>query len=48
VQALAGEVAPDSGRRSAELQAPLAQSRKVSRLSQQLSELAALHPLAPP
>jgi signal transduction histidine kinase len=42
LEVLAGEVAPDPGRRGAVLQAALAQSRKVSRLSQQLFELAAL------
>ncbi|MDP2006953.1 MAG: HAMP domain-containing sensor histidine kinase [Rubrivivax sp.] len=42
LEVLAGEVAPASGRRGAVLQAALAQSRKVSRLSQQLFELAAL------
>jgi signal transduction histidine kinase len=42
LEALAGAVAPDPGRRGAVLQAALAQSRKVSRLSQQLFELAAL------
>jgi signal transduction histidine kinase len=42
LEVLAGEAAPEPGRRSAVLQAALAQSRKVSRLSQQLFELAAL------
>jgi signal transduction histidine kinase len=42
LEALAGEAAPDPARRTAVLQAALAQSRKVSRLSQQLFELAAL------
>ncbi len=42
LEALAGEAAPDTARRAAVLQAALAQSRKVSRLSQQLFELAAL------
>ncbi len=42
LEVLASEVAPEPGRRSAVLQAALAQSRKVSRLSQQLFELAAL------
>lgn len=42
LEVLASEVAPDPGRRGAVLQAALAQSRKVSRLSQQLFELAAL------
>ena len=42
LEALAGETAPDAVRRAAVLQAALAQSRKVSRLSQQLFELAAL------
>lgn len=42
LEALAGETAPDAERRAAVLQAALAQSRKVSRLSQQLFELAAL------
>lgn len=42
LEALAGETAPDAARRAAVLQAALAQSRKVSRLSQQLFELAAL------
>ena len=42
LEVLAGDVAPDAGRRGAVLQAALAQSRKVSRLSQQLFELAAL------
>ena len=42
LEALAGEPAPDAARRAAVLQAALAQSRKVSRLSQQLFELAAL------
>ena len=42
LEVLASEAAPDTGRRSAVLQAALAQSRKVSRLSQQLFELAAL------
>ena len=42
LEALAGETAPDALRRAAVLQAALAQSRKVSRLSQQLFELAAL------
>ncbi|MDC6167787.1 sensor histidine kinase [Paucibacter sp. XJ19-41] len=42
LEALAGETAPDAVRRGAVLQAALAQSRKVSRLSQQLFELAAL------
>ncbi|CAN5161824.1 sensor histidine kinase [soil metagenome] len=42
LEALAGEAAPDAPRRAAVLQAALAQSRKVSRLSQQLFELAAL------
>jgi signal transduction histidine kinase len=42
LEALAGESTPDAGRRTAVLQAALAQSRKVGRLSQQLFELAAL------
>jgi len=42
LEALAAEAAPDAARRTAVLQAALAQSRKVSRLSQQLFELAAL------
>jgi signal transduction histidine kinase len=42
LEVLASEAAPDPGRRGAVLQAALAQSRKVSRLSQQLFELAAL------
>jgi len=42
LEALAGEAAPDTTRRAAVLQAALAQSRKVGRLSQQLFELAAL------
>lgn len=42
LEALAGESAPVAARRAAVLQAALAQSRKVSRLSQQLFELAAL------
>ena len=42
LEALAGETAPNAPRRAAVLQAALAQSRKVSRLSQQLFELAAL------
>ncbi len=42
LEVLAAEVAPDPDRRGAVLQAALAQSRKVSRLSQQLFELAAL------
>ena len=42
LEALAGEATPDAGRRAAMLQAALAQSRKVGRLSQQLFELAAL------
>jgi len=42
LEALAGEAAPDPTRRAAMLQAALAQSRKVGRLSQQLFELAAL------
>jgi signal transduction histidine kinase len=42
LEVLASEVAPEPGRRGAVLQAALAQSRKVSRLSQQLFELAAL------
>ena len=42
LEALAGETARDAERRAAVLQAALAQSRKVSRLSQQLFELAAL------
>jgi signal transduction histidine kinase len=42
LEALAGETAPNAARRAAVLQAALAQSRKVTRLSQQLFELAAL------
>lgn len=42
LEALAGDAAPDVARRAAVLQAALAQSRKVGRLSQQLFELAAL------
>jgi len=42
LEALAGEAAPDATRRAAVVQAALAQSRKVGRLSQQLFELAAL------
>lgn len=42
LEALVAEAAPDAARRAAVLQAALAQSRKVSRLSQQLFELAAL------
>ena len=42
LEALAGDTVPEAGRRAAVLQAALAQSRKVSRLSQQLFELAAL------
>ncbi len=42
LEALAGDAVPDADRRSAVLQAALAQSRKVGRLSQQLFELAAL------
>lgn len=42
LEVLASEVEPAAGRRSAVLQAALAQSRKVGRLSQQLFELAAL------
>jgi signal transduction histidine kinase len=42
LEVLASEGAADPGRRGAVLQAALAQSRKVSRLSQQLFELAAL------
>ena len=42
LEVLAGENMADAGRRGAVLQAALAQSRKVSRLSQQLFELAAL------
>jgi signal transduction histidine kinase len=42
LEALAGDVTPDAARGAAVLQAALAQSRKVSRLSQQLFELAAL------
>ncbi len=42
LEALAAEAAPEATRRAAVLQAALAQSRKVGRLSQQLFELAAL------
>ena len=42
LEALAGDARPDAARGAAVLQAALAQSRKVSRLSQQLFELAAL------
>lgn len=42
LEVLAGAAAPDATRHAAVLQAALAQSRKVSRLSQQLFELAAL------
>ncbi|MES2715218.1 MAG: ATP-binding protein [Pseudomonadota bacterium] len=42
LEVLASTAAADQGRRGAVLQAALAQSRKVSRLSQQLFELAAL------
>ncbi|WP_137732559.1 sensor histidine kinase [Pseudaquabacterium pictum] len=42
LEALAGDATPDAARGAAVLQAALAQSRKVSRLSQQLFELAAL------
>jgi signal transduction histidine kinase len=42
LEALAGDATPDATRGAAVLQAALAQSRKVSRLSQQLFELAAL------
>ncbi len=42
LEALAGDTVPDATRCAAVLQAALAQSRKVSRLSQQLFELAAL------
>ncbi len=42
LEALAAEAAPDAARRAGVLQAALAQSRKVGRLSQQLFELAAL------
>jgi signal transduction histidine kinase len=42
LEALAGNATPDAARGAAVLQAALAQSRKVSRLSQQLFELAAL------
>lgn len=42
LEALTGETTPDATRRAAVLQAALAQSRKVGRLSQQLFELAAL------
>ncbi len=42
LEALAGEAALEATRRAAVLQAALAQSRKVGRLSQQLFELAAL------
>ncbi len=42
LEALASEGVPDAARRAAVLQVALAQSRKVSRLSQQLFELAAL------
>jgi len=42
LEALAAEAAPDATRRAGVLQAALAQSRKVGRLSQQLFELAAL------
>jgi len=42
LEVLASEGAPEPGRRGAVLLAALAQSRKVSRLSQQLFELAAL------
>ena len=46
LEVLASEAAPDTGRRGAVLQAALAQSRKLSRLSQQLFELAALQSTA--
>jgi signal transduction histidine kinase len=42
LEVLASDAAPEAARRSAVLKAALAQSRKVSRLSQQLFELAAL------
>lgn len=42
LEALAGDATPDAERGAVVLQAALAQSRKVSRLSQQLFELAAL------
>ena len=42
LEALAADALPDAARGAAVLQAALAQSRKVSRLSQQLFELAAL------
>ncbi|MBT9486472.1 MAG: HAMP domain-containing histidine kinase [Rubrivivax sp.] len=42
LEALAGDTWADTGRRNAVLQTALAQSRKLSRLSQQLFELAAL------
>ena len=42
LEALAADATPDAARGAAVLQAALAQSRKVSRLSQQLFELAAL------
>jgi signal transduction histidine kinase len=42
LEALAGDATPDAARGAAVLQAALAQSRKVGRLSQQLFELAAL------
>jgi signal transduction histidine kinase len=42
LEVLAAEAAPEATRRAAVLQAALAQSRKVGRLSQQLFELAAL------
>lgn len=42
LEALAADATPDATRSAAVLQAALAQSRKVSRLSQQLFELAAL------
>ena len=42
LEALAGDATPDAARGAVVLQAALAQSRKVSRLSQQLFELAAL------
>ena len=42
LESLAGDATPDAARGAAVLQAALAQSRKVGRLSQQLFELAAL------
>ncbi|MEO7335527.1 MAG: HAMP domain-containing sensor histidine kinase, partial [Caldimonas sp.] len=43
LEALAGDTVPDATQRRRVLQAALAQSGKVSRLSQQLFEIAALH-----